>query len=139
LDWKRAFEVESSQSVDDVYAIKYYKGLATLESVDVKRVFANLAKRLVCLSMDETTLGTMQRYFGKESEDERKQVLCELANRLNEGATSPEPESVASSIVSVGRVGKHAFSTYVYWDVGAFFLSDVIRSVFMYVDGLKPS
>jgi DNA topoisomerase II len=31
------------------------------------------------------------------------------------------------------------FDTYMYWDVGAFFLSDVIRSVFMYVDGLKPS
>lgn len=59
LEWKRAFEAESGETVDDVYAIKYYKGLATLESADVKRVFANLAKRLVCLHMDETTLSTM--------------------------------------------------------------------------------
>lgn len=127
LEWKRAFEREHGVSVDEAYAIKYYKGLATLESSDVRAVFASLDKRLVTLTLDETTRGIMQTYFDKDHEDERKEVLCELANKLNLGEVGPEARNSL------------AFASYVYWDVGAFFLSDVIRSVFMYVDGLKPS
>lgn len=125
--------------MDEIYAIKYYKGLATLESSDVKRVFANLATRLVMLRLDETTRDTMVKYFDKDSEDARKDALCELANRLNQGETCPDPASKGGLIEALGAVSATPFSTYVYWDVGAFFLSDVIRSVFMYVDGLKPS
>ena len=81
----------------------------------------------------------MVKYFDKDSEDARKEALCELANRLNRGETSPDPASQSAIIETLGAVSATPFSTYVYWDVGAFFLSDVIRSVFMYVDGLKPS
>jgi DNA gyrase/topoisomerase IV subunit B len=38
IDWKRRYE-ETDGPVEDRFAIKYYKGLATLESADVKRVF----------------------------------------------------------------------------------------------------
>lgn len=126
IDWKRRYE-ETDGPVEDRFAIKYYKGLATLESADVKRVFQQLSKRLVTLVLDAETHAIMLRYFDKDQEDARKDALCELANRLNRGETAPG----ASSSVR--------FDTYMYWDVGAFFLSDVIRSVFMYVDGLKPS
>ena len=127
IAWKRQFEAREQKAVEDCYAIKYYKGLATLESADVRRVFSQLDRRLVTLVLDAETHAIMLRYFDKDQEDARKDALCDLANRLNRGETTP----ASSSSVR--------FDTYMYWDVGAFFLSDVIRSVFMYVDGLKPS
>jgi DNA topoisomerase-2 len=127
IAWKRSFEAREQKAVEDCYAIKYYKGLATLESADVRRVFSQLDRRLVTLLLDAETHAIMLRYFDKDQEDARKDALCELADRLNRGETTP----ASSSSVR--------FDTYMYWDVGAFFLSDVIRSVFMYVDGLKPS
>lgn len=128
LAWKRAFERESGADVAAVYALKYFKGLATIEGHDMRRVLEQLDRRIVAFVVDEETRACMVEYFDKGHEDARKSALCELADRLNRGDTNPPPEPRG-----------HAFPSYVYWDVGAFFLSDVIRSVFMMCDGLKPS
>jgi DNA gyrase/topoisomerase IV subunit B len=89
IDWKRRYEAAEGCAVEDRFAIKYYKGLATLESADVRRVFQQLAARLVTLVLDAETHAIMLKYFDKDQEDARKDALCELANRLNRGETAP--------------------------------------------------
>lgn len=108
------------------WEIDYYKGLATYEDEDIKRLFSE--PRLLVHTNDKHTHDYLTMAFDPTRSDDRKYWIADYKERLSENKLN-EP-----------RVdGEQTISEFMAEEFIEFSAEDLERSVPSMVDGLKPS
>ncbi|AKS26449.1 putative DNA topoisomerase type II [Diachasmimorpha longicaudata entomopoxvirus] len=104
--------------------VKYYKGLGTSTSQEAKEYFRDFARHRITFKEEESDQSEIVKAFSKLRTSDRKTWI------LNHIDTQPE-NSQHSDVIS--------YSEFINKDLIVYSMSDIIRSIPLFIDGLKPS
>ncbi len=103
---------------------KWIKGLGTTNPSDIKHIFG---AKMVSYEVDENADNTMQKVFGKENSDKRKEWI-----RQGQDENAP-------SLDDMGKESLMKISDFLNNEMIKFSINDCVRSIPNVIDGLKES